>query len=176
MLAKHFTAIKEEEKNRLTLDIFGTGYEEYVYHCKNLVRKAGLEGIVQFRGEVKNDNIHKVYRQIDVLIVPSIWPENSPVTIMEALATGTPILASNIGGIPELVENSKSGFLHVPESSHSLAENIQKVLNGKDILSRMQKFCFEKANQHDSYNQVRKIIIETDKALQFTHNLVLEQR
>ena len=51
-----------------------------------------------------------MFRETDVLVLPSIWPENQPVSITEAMATKTPVIASDMGGIPELIEDGVSGW------------------------------------------------------------------
>ena len=94
-----------------------------------------------------------------MLIVPSIWPENSPVTIMEALASGTPVLASNVGGIPELVQEGINGYLHQYNEPATLTQNLRKFIWHPEMIGKMRPACLEKAKQYDLINQV-KIIAE----------------
>jgi glycosyltransferase involved in cell wall biosynthesis len=73
--------------------------------CDEQVEALALEGKVRFWGKLDNSRVEEVYRQTDVLILPSIWPENHPVSITEAMAAGIPVIASRIGGIPEQIED-----------------------------------------------------------------------
>jgi len=75
-----------------------------------LAHELGINACVHFAGKLPNSRIKEVLSHTDVLVVPSVWFENSPVVILEALASGTPVLGSDIGGIPEFVENGITGF------------------------------------------------------------------
>ena len=61
---------------------------------------------------------------MDVVVVPSIWPENSPFVIHEAFLAGVPVVASRIGGIPELVEDGRNGLLFPVGDADRLASLI----------------------------------------------------
>jgi glycosyltransferase involved in cell wall biosynthesis len=64
---------------------------------------------VPLRGALRSEEVAGALREIDVLVVPSVWYENSPLIILEALATRTPLLVSDLGGMAELVEPGVSG-------------------------------------------------------------------
>jgi len=61
-------------------------------------------------------------------VVPSIWPEPFPLAALEANLLGTPVVASNIGGLPELIIDGTTGFLAKPSSPQDLADKIVKTL------------------------------------------------
>jgi glycosyltransferase involved in cell wall biosynthesis len=62
------------------------------------------------------------YREATFLVVPSRWFEGCPLVILEAMAAGIPVIASNIGGLPELVEHGVTGLLFEPGNAEELAE------------------------------------------------------
>src|SRR5208337_832744 len=100
-------ALRRIDKRRMTLNIAGDGALMDTY--RQQVRSLGLEDTVKFWGKVAD--IERIYAQTDVLILPSIWPENQPLTIIEAMSSGIPVIASDIGGIPELVDDGIDGYL-----------------------------------------------------------------
>lgn len=104
---------------------------------KALCRDLGLDARVTFLGRIDNQAIRSVYDQLDTLVVPSIWPENSPVTISEAMASGLPVLASDIGGMRELVNDGVTGFLVPPGDSEALADRIARLLAEPHLRDRM---------------------------------------
>ena len=69
-----------------------------------------------------------------MLLLPSIWPENQPVSITEAMAAGMPVIASRIGGIPELVEDDRTGFLVEPGDPAELASKMRAFVENPDLL------------------------------------------
>ena len=87
-----------------------------------LEKRFGGENI-SFVGYKDWDFIKKELSQSSFLIVPSQWYENNPLTIIEALALGTPVLGANIGGIPELIDKS-NGMLFDPDSVDDLSEKV----------------------------------------------------
>ncbi len=156
-LLRAVSLLSEKEKKRMSLLLVGSGEKSFVEYCKSLTKELMLSEIVTFYGEVGNNKVAKLYRNIDILIVPSIWPENSPVTIMESLATGTPVLASDIGGIPELIHDGVNGFLHKHDEPVSLAANINRIIGHPEIIDKMKQACLSKAEEHDLLKPIKKI-------------------
>ncbi len=105
-------AFRQLPDGAATLDLHGA----YVpYHGDDAYRGV-LEPLlrtphVTMHGWHAETDMGRVYADIDVLVVPSIWPENSPLVIHEALLSGVPVVASNIGGIPELIQHNENGLL-----------------------------------------------------------------
>ena len=90
---------------------------------------------VYFMGGFHNKDIDKVLDQIDVLVVPSIWYENSPLVIQEAFLAGIPVIASNIGGMAELVKDGVNGFTFKVGNIDDLAEKMDFIANNPEILN-----------------------------------------
>lgn len=75
--------------------------------CRRLAEGAP----VQFEGPLAQADLCEAHRNLDVLVVPSLWYENSPLVILEAMAAGTPVVASDLGGMAEMVVEGETGFL-----------------------------------------------------------------
>jgi glycosyltransferase involved in cell wall biosynthesis len=127
-------------------------------HLKDLCRELGLEGRVTFAGLVDNRQIAKIHGQVDLVVVPSVWPENSPVVITEAMASGIPVVASDIGGIPELVDDGVTGFLVPPRDARALAERIDHLRRHPDERRRMGGRAAERIRSHELRRQVADIV------------------
>jgi glycosyltransferase involved in cell wall biosynthesis len=82
----------------------------------------------EFRGHLAGVELDAAIRGAALIVVPSEWHENSPVSILEAMAYGKPIVASNIGGIPELVREGKTGLLFDPGNVSQLSNSITMLL------------------------------------------------
>lgn len=83
-----------------------------------------LPASVRRRGGLPPAGVPAVLSELDLLVVPSIWPENAPFVILEAFAAGLPVVASDIGGIPELVRPGENGILVPPGDADALADGI----------------------------------------------------
>lgn len=66
---------------------------------------------IKFMGTFPNDQIMKIFKDIDVLVVPSIWYENTPLVIFSAFAAKTPVIGTDIGGITEVVKHGYNGMV-----------------------------------------------------------------
>jgi glycosyltransferase involved in cell wall biosynthesis len=154
-LLRALTLVHDLEKIRLL--IVGDGEE--ARYLKSLCRELNLDRYVTFHGRVDNRHIPTIYEKIDVLVVPSIWPENSPVTISEAMASGIPVIAFNLGGISEMVEEGVTGFLVSPKDIHTLAERIERFLIHPDLRHEMGKKAVTKIQQYDLRTQVDRILM-----------------
>lgn len=156
-LLEAFSLLSKAEREKVSLAIVGNGEELFFNYCKSLAKNLNLTEVVTFYGKINNKEIQEMFRNVDVLIVPSVWPENAPVTIMEALATGTPVLASEIGGIPEFVESGVTGYLHQYDQPIELAQNIRKLINNSRSLKEMSANCLQKVLDYELSGQVKKI-------------------
>ena len=85
-------------------------------------------------GPVEHDCVADAFGSIDVLAVPSIWPENSPLVIQEAFLAGVPVVASRIGGIPEVVANGVNGLLFQPGDADDLARCLSRLVSEPGLL------------------------------------------
>ena len=92
---------------------------------------------VRFCGAFGNGQRHDVFSRFDLLVVPSLWPENSPLVIHEAFMAGVPVVAARSGGIPELVTDGVSGVLYDPESPAALAAALRGLILRPDRLAQM---------------------------------------
>ncbi|HNQ49908.1 MAG TPA: glycosyltransferase family 4 protein [Candidatus Omnitrophota bacterium] len=119
------------------LKIYGQvfSYKGALSHYDRMIRDmAGNRRNVQFMGGFAHDKVRIVYEGIDVLIVPSLWQENSPLVIQEAFLAKTPVIASRIGGIPELVTDGVNGLLFEPGNVEELRAAIERVIEDPSIL------------------------------------------
>jgi len=94
-------------------------------------------GNVSFLGYKDGDNLRQLVAQAAFVLLPSEWYENSPLVTYEANALGKPVLASNIGGIPENIEPGETGMLVEPGNVDQLADRIQYLAENKSLCSTM---------------------------------------
>ena len=73
--------------------------------------------------------VGRVFSEIDVLVVPSIWLENSPLVIHEAFMAGVPVVGARIGGTADLVRHGENGLLYEPTSARALADAIRELID-----------------------------------------------
>jgi glycosyltransferase involved in cell wall biosynthesis len=91
----------------------------------------------EFKGYLAGDDLESIIRKAAVVVVPSEWHENSPLSILEAMAHGKTVLASRIGGIPELVRHGETGFLFTPKNHEELSSKIRMLLADADLRARL---------------------------------------
>jgi len=108
-------------------------FPDYTAILKKLAR--GLP--VRFCGAFQNGQGADVYSRFDLLVVPSLWPENSPLVIHEAFMARVPVVAARIGGIPELVTDGENGVLYEPTSAAALAAALRGLLLAPGRLADM---------------------------------------
>lgn len=130
-------AVRKLPRESFTLSIFGDVGIFPDYAAELRARAADLP--VRFAGPFAREASDEVYDQIDLLVVPSLWLENSPLVIHEALLAGVPVAGSNIGGIPELIQHDRNGLLFQPGNADALAGVLQSVIADRTILPRLAR-------------------------------------
>jgi glycosyltransferase involved in cell wall biosynthesis len=135
ILIRAFKGLAEED---VELKIFGkimpyAGYETYGKELERLIMQ---DKRIRLMGEVDHAEIHRAFSEIDILVVPSIWPENSPLVIQEAFLFKKPVIASRSGGIPELITDGENGILFEAGDEHALLRAIRLVVEQRELLGQ----------------------------------------
>jgi glycosyltransferase involved in cell wall biosynthesis/GT2 family glycosyltransferase len=100
--------------------------------------RAAARGLpVAFEGGFAPAAAAEAYARMDVLVVPSLWPENSPLVIHEAFQAGLPVVAARTGGIPELLSDGVNGLLYAPSSASELAGALRTLIDEPARLARL---------------------------------------
>jgi glycosyltransferase involved in cell wall biosynthesis len=99
---------------------------------------AGGTGRVTFHGSYAHADLPTILADLDVVVVPSLWHENSPTVISVAFTAGVPVLASNLGGLPELVRDGVDGLLFDPRPD-ALRDVLRRMIDDPSILERLRR-------------------------------------
>jgi glycosyltransferase involved in cell wall biosynthesis len=118
--------------------------------------KLKVEKIVHFLGPKFGRELARTYRKARIFALPSLY-ETFGLAVLEAMATGLPVVATRVGGIPELVEEGRNGVLVNPREHEALAEAIIKLLSDLELSSRISKRNAIKAKQYSWKNIAEKI-------------------
>jgi len=122
---------------RVRLEIHGdperdAAYGHYLRH------RTANEPRIRFMGPFEPRELPDVLRRLDLLLVPSTWPETGPQVALEALAGGVPVLASRIGGLEEVVRPGVHGFLVPPGDPDELGAELRRVAEEPGVLDRLR--------------------------------------
>ncbi|HSC29937.1 MAG TPA: glycosyltransferase [Vicinamibacterales bacterium] len=92
---------------------------------------------VRFRGGFERSDVARVYGGLDVLVVPSIWPENSPLVVHEAFIYNVAVVGALTGGIPDLISHDVNGLLFDPFDPAALRAALQSLLDDRGLPARL---------------------------------------
>jgi glycosyltransferase involved in cell wall biosynthesis len=98
--------------------------------------RLGVTDHFKFTGWMPNDELRRLHHQASIFVMPSLV-EAFGVALLEAMASGTPVVATRVGGIPELVQHGENGWLVEPDDPEELAEAILAVLGDPDLAARL---------------------------------------
>jgi glycosyltransferase involved in cell wall biosynthesis len=113
---------------------------------------------LQYHGFVSTETLDELRREAAAAIVPSIWMENSPMTIYESYAVGLPVIGSDIGGIPELIDPGETGFLFEPKDADGLAATIRRLF--ETDRAALQRNALAWAGEHTMTTHVDRLVDE----------------
>lgn len=123
--------------NGAFLEIIGPELnQQYCLELKKKTRVMGLEKRVTFVGELSQEEMAERLARSRVLVLPSL-SEGLGRVIIEAMACGVPVVCSSVGGIKDVVENGKTGFLVPPGDAEALAEKLKVLLSDRELALRM---------------------------------------
>jgi glycosyltransferase involved in cell wall biosynthesis len=127
-------AFKQLDQKKARLIIYGTGPAKYISDLKDLSKGS----CVEFMGAYSPENLSEVNSLIDVGVIPSIWEELFGLVGVEYIQSRVPIIASEIGGIPEYVHHGINGLLVKPGDQSSLKQAMQSIIDQPSTICKMQ--------------------------------------
>ncbi len=136
----------------IKLSMAGTG--ELNEFLKSMAAQLNLSDTVDFVGFVPHERMYSFIGQHHLMVMPSVMDSESfGVAALEASACGRPVIASNVGGVPEVVVNGKTGILVPPNDPHKLAEAIIRLAQDAETREKMGKTGYEFVKQHYSWER-----------------------
>lgn len=144
-----FHAVANLNFSSFRLLICGTGPLEN--KLKNMARDLKISDKIEWRGFVPYSKVPQALSEIDIFVYPS-WHEGFGRSIMEAMAMEKPVVATNVGGIPDLVKDDANGFLIEPHQSKKLAEKIKTLINNKELREKFGKSGREWVTKNFEWN------------------------
>jgi len=131
-----------KERKDLGLKIIGEG--PLLEQARHFIKENRLSHI-ECLGYISSEERFEVVKRAAFLLFPSLYYENFPYVLMESLILGVPVIASSIGGVPEIVEDKRNGLLCPPGSVEEMNHRISMLLRNPTFLEKMRKQAREKA-------------------------------
>lgn len=127
------------------LTVAGTGPE--LDACLRLVHELGLGDSVRFVGRIDNDAIPELYREADIALNPSTV-DNMPISILEAYASGVPVVTTDVGGIPHMAFHEKCALLVPPRDARAMADAVLRIFQDDALADRLVASGIEQTKQY----------------------------
>jgi glycosyltransferase involved in cell wall biosynthesis len=140
----------------LLLNIVGTGDSTYIKLIQKKINDLKLTAHVFLLGKKPHNIVLQEYHLYDLLVVPSIWEEPFGLVITEAMAHGVPVVASRVGGIPDIIDDRKTGILTEPKNHYELAMKIKELIERPDLVTSIRNEAYIKFENKFS----NKIIVD----------------
>jgi len=153
-------------------EVYILGSGDYKKELEKIAKDLKLKNIhfIGYFGDKYLEELREFYQRADVVVVPSTVKEAFGLVILEAMACSTPVVASNIGGIPNIIKDGKTGFLVRPRAPKEITEKVNKILENQKLRQVMgercrklieERFTWEKVADtvKENYNQALKHII-----------------
>lgn len=133
-------AVRQFPRHRYHVLVAGRGTPEYERRLSDVYPEVN----VSYLGVVERDQF---LAEVDILVVPSLWNEPLARTVIEAYANGVPVVGSSRGGLPEIIEEGRTGFVFDPGSPGSLERVLQRCLDSPALLREMRAQALRKAEE-----------------------------
>jgi len=122
------------------LDIVGTGSQQAA--LEQVAAERGVADVVRFLGRVSNSELARLYASCDVFVLPSIVDshgdtEGLGVVLLEAMSYGRPVVATDVGGIPDIVLDERTGLLVPQKDAPALAHAMRRLLANRALAKRL---------------------------------------
>jgi glycosyltransferase involved in cell wall biosynthesis len=125
------------------------------------IRENDLGANIEFPGVVAGEEKLRLFGESDVLVLPSRYLEGQPVSILEAMAAGLPVIATDTGSVREMIVDRQNGFMVPPSSPFDIAEKINFLIEKRDLSRRMGLNNRRKVKERFRLDQFVDGVVET---------------
>jgi glycosyltransferase involved in cell wall biosynthesis len=139
-----------------TLSVAGSGPARPALEA--LAHELGVTDAVRFTGRLDNERIAELYRSADLLVNPSTV-DNMPISLLEAMASGIPIVSTDVGGIPHIVENGKSALLVPSRDPAAMADAMLRVFGDRGLAAALASAGLAAAESY-TWTRVRPLLFD----------------
>lgn len=148
VLLEAYSKMKNKDMCKLLFlgsQLYGKNVEDkYLQKLKSLAQN--YQDNIHFTGYVPYEKISNYYAAADIGVIPSLWEDPCPLTVIECLRYGIPIITTDSGGIPEIVDGDCSVVLHRDNMlSQRIAESLDKLIENKELIKRMSSSAVERS-------------------------------
>jgi len=151
-------ALSEILKSYTQIKLMVVGDGDYLSDAKKTVKQSGLDNHVIFTGHIPRENSSEYINASDIYILPTLRQEGMPFSLLEAMSCQKPVLASNIGGLPSVIDDGINGLLIPPGNTDQLVQKILYLLDNKDFSQRLAENARKKAVEKFS---LKRMVDET---------------
>lgn len=127
------------------------GASEELEQCKEYVEKNQIHNVV-FKGKIDNQEVKKILSESIAMILPTQLFEGFPMTIVESMACGTPVIGSNIGNVDNLIKDGENGFRFQFDSSKDLAQKVKMITEAQSMVDKTRELFLQKYSREENYN------------------------
>jgi len=138
-------ALLLEQVPGLQLSIAGSGPLQQ--ELEQLVRECGLEGHVTFLGRLEPEEVAGLYRRASIFLNPALV-DNMPNSVLEALASGLPVVSTDVGGVPYIVEHEDTGLLVPPGDAQAMAVAVRRLLEDPELAQTLARRGLEQVKAY----------------------------
>jgi len=157
-------AFNEIDNNKMKCVVVGDGPERD--KLEKLADDFKLRSKVLFTGAVPFEDLTDLYAEAEFFVLPTV-AEGSPLVVLEAMASGLPVISTKVSGIPEVIDNEQNGFIVPPRDVHALAECMRVLIEDDELRAKMSKTARKKTVASFSWNAVaRKTLAVYRKAIE----------
>ena len=156
VLLKAYAGINSNRPKKLLIAGYSLGNEEQ--QIKNIVRNQGIPG-VKFLGFIKGNALSELFQKARCIVLPCLWYENIPNVALEAMSYGKPIVASNLGGIAEIISDGYDGMLFEPGNAQELRKKLTRLIEDDALAEGLGRAARRKIEeQFDAEKHYRKLL------------------
>jgi len=119
---------------------------------KKIIKAKNLEAYVKLTGWISHEDVPRYLNEFRILVLPS-FTEGLPNIMLEAMACGTPVLATSVGAIPDIIMESRTGFLLTSNNPKHIAERIVEILDKPEILEKVSISAYRYVKENFSYEK-----------------------
>lgn len=153
-------------KGRVDTSFVICGEGGLVNEVEKIIKAEGVEAHVRSIGWVAHQDVPQYLNELKLLVLPS-FTEGLPNVILEAMACGTPVLATRVGAIPDIIKDGETGFLLKSNDPKHIADKIVELLNKPELLEKVSENAYEWVRQNFSKEKTIKLWQEILQQLRY---------